>query len=161
METQKNTMRSRSEWCCINQITPTLHKPCQQHDTNKSKQSTWMNTQASFNIPTKFSNGYSKAIEMIEADQKLNQGLLFQGYKYANAVIDKETGRALEYRHLIQDPKYKDVWSEAGCKESGWLFQGYGKKTDGTKIAEGTKTCHWIQKRLIPTKKKYYIHKLL
>ena len=78
-----------------------------------------MNTQASFNIPTKFSNGYSKAIEMIEADQKLNQGLLFQGYKYANAVIDKETGRALEYRHLIQDPKYKDVWSEAGCKESG------------------------------------------
>ena len=56
---------------------------------------------------------------MIEADQQLNQGLLFQGYKYANAVIDKETGRALEYRHLIQDPKYKDVWSEAGCKESG------------------------------------------
>lgn len=101
-----------------------------------------MNTQASFNIPTKFSNGYSKAIGMIEAEQHLNQGLLFQGYKYANPVIDKETGRALEYRHLIQDPKYKDVWSEADCKEFGRLFQGYGKKPDGTKIAKGTNMCH-------------------
>ena len=77
----------------------------------------YMNTQASFNIPTKFSNGYSKAIEWIEANQHLNEGLLFQGYKYANPVINKEIGRALEYRHLIQDPKYKDVWSEADCKE--------------------------------------------
>ena len=114
----------------------------------------YMNTQASFNIPTKFSNGYSRAIEVIEATQHLNEGLLFQGYKYANSVIDEETGRALEYRHLIQDPKYKKVWNEAGCKEFGRLFQGYGKNANGTKIAEGTNTCHWIRKNLIPAKKK-------
>ena len=93
-----------------------------------------MNKQASFNILTKFSNGYSKVIEWIEANQHLNEGLLFQGYKYANSVIDEETGRALEYRHLIQDPKYKNIWNEAGCKEFGRLFQGYGKNADGTKI---------------------------
>ena len=33
----------------------------------------YMNTQASFNIPTKFSNGYSKAIEWIEANQHRHQ----------------------------------------------------------------------------------------
>ena len=81
---------------------------------HKQVKAEYMNTQASFNIPTKFSNGYSKAIEMIEATQHQNEGLLFQGYKYVNSVIDEETGRALEYRHLIQDPKYKQegmVWS--------------------------------------------------
>ena len=64
---------------------------------HKRVKAEYINTQASFKIPSKFSNGYSKAIEMIEANQHLNQGLLFQGYKYANAVIDKETGKALEY----------------------------------------------------------------
>ena len=121
---------------------------------HKQVKAEYMNTQASFNIPTKFSNGYSKAIEMIEATQHLNEGLLFQGYKYANSVIDEETGRALEYWHLIQDLKYKKVWSEAGCKEFRRLFQGYGKKADGTRRAEGTNTCHWIRKYLIPAKKK-------
>ena len=101
----------------------------------------YMNTQASFNIPTKFSNGYSKAIEWIEANQHLNEGLLFQGYKYANSVIDEETGRALEYRHLIQDPKYKNVWNEAGCKEFGRLFQGYGKNTDSEEESHVCTNC--------------------
>ena len=55
----------------------------------------YINTPTSFKVTSKFSNGYSKAIEMIEANQQVNQGLLFQGYKYANAVISKETGKAL------------------------------------------------------------------
>ena len=73
--------------------------------------------------------------------------------KAINSVIDEETGRALEYRHLIQDPKYKNIWNEAGCKEFGRLIQGYGKNTDGTKIVEGTNTCHWIQKQTSHTSK--------
>ena len=76
--------------------------------------------------------------------QELNRGEdnpTFQGYKYANGVLDKETGRMLELKDLLQHPKYSKIWNQVACKEFGRLFQGYGKKNDGTKITEGTNTC--------------------
>ena len=61
------------------QISDTMHKP---NHTNiiralsatrhERVEGEYMNTQASFKIPSKFSNGYFKAIEMIEVDQHLN-----------------------------------------------------------------------------------------
>ena len=79
---------------------------------------------------------------------------MFQGYKYANAVLDEESGHMLELRDLLKHPKHSKIWTIAACKEYGRLFQGYGKNADGTKIAEGTNTCHWCPKSQVPKHKK-------
>eukprot|EP00957_Ditylum_brightwellii_P143261 10914807-Ditylum_brightwellii.AAC.1 len=41
----------------------------------------------------------------------------------AQAVIDEETGRALEYRHLIHT-KNKEVWHTSCANEFGRLAKG-------------------------------------
>ena len=40
----------------------------------------------------------------------------------AMPVLDKETGKPLEYRHLRDHPKYKDVRKNSYCNELGRLF---------------------------------------
>ena len=37
----------------------------------------------------------------------------------AGAVLDAKTGELMEYRHLLKNPEYCDVWSKAGGKEIG------------------------------------------
>ena len=51
---------------------------------------------------------------------------------FANAVLDGETGELLEYRHLIQCPKYKEAWSISFGNEIGWLAQGMPGRVKGT-----------------------------
>ena len=61
---------------------------------------------------------------------------------YANAVLDGETGELLEYRHLIQCPKYKDaIWFG---NEIGRLAQGMPGRV------EGTDTIFFIPKASVP-----------
>ncbi len=36
---------------------------------------------------------------------------------FASAILDDETGDLLEYQHLLNHPKYKDVWSNSFGKE--------------------------------------------
>ncbi len=36
---------------------------------------------------------------------------------WANFILDDETGDLLEYRHLLKNPKFKDVWSQSFSKE--------------------------------------------
>ena len=31
----------------------------------------------------------------------------------ASAILDVDTGKLLEYRHLMKHPKYKDVWTKS------------------------------------------------
>ena len=45
--------------------------------------------------------------------------------------IDDKTGEALEYRHLIKHPKYKDVWETSLANKFGRLAQGI-RKIPGT-----------------------------
>eukprot|EP00957_Ditylum_brightwellii_P184378 14043655-Ditylum_brightwellii.AAC.1 len=52
----------------------------------------------------------------------------------ANAVADKETGRLLEYKHLIKG-KEKDTQTKSCANESGCLAQGVGEH-----IKKGTNT---------------------
>ena len=64
-----------------------------------------------------------------------------QEYKHlAITIIDEETGRRLEYRHLIQHPKFKDNWLKSGANEFYRLFQGSKEETDGTQQTKGTNT---------------------
>ena len=68
----------------------------------------------------------------------------FQMSQQANAIVT-EKGQIYEYRHLIQDPKYKQVWEDSMCDEFGRLAQG--RATTGL---EGTDTFHFIPFDTIP-----------
>jgi hypothetical protein len=49
-----------------------------------------------------------------------------------NAVLDKDTGELLEMRHLLVNPKYKDVWGKSYTTELGGLAQGIPGISEGT-----------------------------
>jgi hypothetical protein len=68
--------------------------------------------------------------------------------------IDEETGKSLEYRDLLKDPKHRETWSRAVAHEFGRLFNGEGKNTDGTQRVKGTNTCSWIKKSQVPKGKR-------
>jgi hypothetical protein len=44
----------------------------------------------------------------------------------ANPVLDFDTGKLLEYRQLLRDPKHTEIWTKAGANEFGRLAQGVG-----------------------------------
>ena len=48
------------------------------------------------------------------------------------AVLNKETGELMEYRHLIANPKYRPTWMPSYGKEIGRLAQGIPGVVDGT-----------------------------
>jgi hypothetical protein len=50
----------------------------------------------------------------------------------ANAVIDPETGKTLEYRHLMERAEYKTQWTQSFANELGRLAQGIGDRVQGT-----------------------------
>ena len=62
----------------------------------------------------------------------------------AGAVLDSATGELLEYRHLLKNPAYREIWGGAFGKEVGRLAQGL----DG--VVEGTDTIDFIDKSEIP-----------
>ena len=61
----------------------------------------------------------------------------------ACAVIDPVSGKSLEYRHLIQHPQYKKIWSRSMSNEIGRLAQGNNK-------VKGTNTMFFITYDDIP-----------
>jgi hypothetical protein len=50
----------------------------------------------------------------------------------ASSVLDKDTGKLLEYRQLLRDPKHKEIWTKAGANEFSRLAQEEGGRIDGT-----------------------------
>ena len=39
-------------------------------------------------------------------------------------IIDNETGKSLEFRHLVKMDKYRDIWMNCFANELGQLAQG-------------------------------------
>ncbi len=66
--------------------------------------------------------------------------------KILNAVLNKDTDELLEMRHLLTNPKYKDVWGKSYTTELGCLAQGIPG------ISEGTNTIVFITRHKIPFK---------
>ena len=48
-----------------------------------------------------------------------------------NVVLNKDTGELMEYRHLIGDPKYREIWVQSYGNELGRLAQGMGGRIKG------------------------------
>ena len=69
-------------------------------------------------------------------------------YEVAGAVMDQETGDMMEYRHLLKNPKYREVWSKAFGKEIGRLAQGQKG------VVEGTNALFFIKYEDIPMDRK-------
>jgi hypothetical protein len=108
-------------------------------------------------IASKFSNGFGKAAAFL--DYMGGKVDVFipdkQEYKYrACAVINEETGKSMEYKDLLKDPKYREDWSRAAANEFGRLFNGVGKNADGAQRVVGTNTCCWIKRSQVPRGKK-------
>jgi hypothetical protein len=108
-------------------------------------------------VASKFSNGFRKAVAILDYLGGKEDAFIpdKQEYKYrADVVINEETGKSMEYKDLLKDPKYREDWSRAAANESGRLFNGVGKNADGTQRIVGTNTCHWIRRSQVPRGKK-------
>ena len=57
-----------------------------------------------------------------------------------NAVLNEESGKLMEYRHIMENPKYCQLYAKSYSKELGRLAQGIPGK------AEGTSTIYFIYK---------------
>eukprot|EP00957_Ditylum_brightwellii_P205938 15346074-Ditylum_brightwellii.AAC.1 len=62
---------------------------------------------------------------------------------FTGAVVDEETGKAMEYRNLINSEKYRAVWSKAMVKELDQLAQGKCRQ-------KGMDTIKFIKKHEVP-----------
>ena len=52
----------------------------------------------------------------------------------ANAIVDDETGKELNYRQLSKHPKYQKIWKKYFSNKLGRLSQGAEGKVEGTYI---------------------------
>jgi hypothetical protein len=62
-----------------------------------------------------------------------------------NAVLDMTTSKLMEMRHLLVNPKHKDLWGKSYTKELGRLAQGI----PGVTV---TDTIIFIQRNEVPLK---------
>ena len=63
-----------------------------------------------------------------------------ENYPYENfacAILNEETGRSLEFRHLIKLDKYQDIWMNSFANELERLAQGI-------RVISGTDTINFI-----------------
>jgi hypothetical protein len=65
------------------------------------------------------------------------------------AVMDAETGKLLNYRQLMRDPKYQKDWSTSSANEFGRLANGVGGR-----IKDPTNTIKFIRRSEIPGNRK-------
>ena len=79
-------------------------------------------------------------------------------------VLDKETGKLLEYQQLRKDPRYAPIWNPSYANELGRLCQVVGKGTKGPRKqrVEGTDMFRVMHYKNIPKQKNIYIcHKIV
>jgi len=62
-------------------------------------------------------------------------------------IHDKETGKYINFRQLLKDPKHAKLWAHSAANEFGRLVQGVG-----TRI-KGTNTIHFIQNNQVPNER--------
>jgi hypothetical protein len=66
----------------------------------------------------------------------------------ASAVMDKDSGKLLNYRQLLRSPKYKKEWSISAANEFGRLAQGVGGRIKGTNTIKFIHQCDVPKNRL-------------
>ena len=69
----------------------------------------------------------------------------------AAAVLDGDTGELLEYRHLMKNPKYKEIWGNLFGNKVGRLAQGMLGRISKEKA---TNTVFFVKQNEIPSKRR-------
>ncbi len=64
-----------------------------------------------------------------------------------NAVLNKETGEIMEYRHIMKSPKYRNLYKNSYRKELGRLAKGIPD------VVKGTNTIFFINRADVPSKR--------
>ena len=73
----------------------------------------------------KYAQGYdaaNHALQLWQLQTKMHTNFPNEGF--ARAIIDDETRKSLEFRHLIKIDKYRDIWMKSFANELGRLAQG-------------------------------------
>jgi hypothetical protein len=156
MATSKRLLKKKSTECLTNQTKHPWQEHYQQLDSSESMNNT-VKKITRMPIASKFSNGFGKAVAILDYLGGKEDAFIpdKQEYKYrADAVINEETGKSMEYRDLLKDPKYREDWSRAAANEFGHLLNGVGRNADGTQRIVGTNTCYWIRRSQVPRGKK-------
>ena len=73
----------------------------------------------------------------------------------ANAVLDADSGKMLEYRQLMhhKTPKFQKIWTTSAANEFGRLFQGVGVGSNNGERVEGTNAFFFIKHSQAPKHK--------
>jgi hypothetical protein len=102
-------------------------------------------------------NKYKHTTRMHHANQVAGKGIqrIPLPPHYINAVYDDETGKMLEYRHLLnhKNPRTKQIWDRAGANEFGRLMQGIGKERKPEERIKGMNSMKFISKHKVPKHK--------
>ncbi len=61
-----------------------------------------------------------------------------------NTVLDMDTGKLMEMKHFLVNPKYKEIWGKFYITELGRLAQGIHG------VSKGTDTIAFIQWEEVP-----------
>jgi hypothetical protein len=61
-----------------------------------------------------------------------------------NAVLNMDTGKLMEMKHFLVNPKYKEVWGKLYTTEMGRLAQGIPG------VSKGTDTMVFIRRDKVP-----------
>ena len=74
-------------------------------------------------------------------------------------VLEKTSGQSLQYRQLRKHPKFARIWNTSYANKLGWLCQGIGKGSKGTRQqrVEGTNTFKLIKFSDISQDRRYEI----
>ena len=73
----------------------------------------------------KYAQGYgaaNHALQLWQLQATIHANLLNEGF--AGAIIDDETSKYIEFRHLIKMDKYRDIWIKSFANELCCLAQG-------------------------------------
>ena len=68
----------------------------------------------------KYAQGYgaaNHALQLWQLQAKMHANLPKEGF--AGAIIDDETGKSLEFQHLLKMDKYRDIWMKSFANELG------------------------------------------
>jgi len=90
---------------------------------------------------------YAFAAHLLQHNEAPVAAHAYASSNFIGAVIDDDTGAALEYRHLIKSEKYSGIWERSFANELGRLFQGI-------RDIPGTDTCFFIRKSQVPKHKR-------
>lgn len=78
--------------------------------------------------PSANSISHQRTADILEQPRTINNTY----NPFANAVIDPNTGEAMEYRQLITQPATRATWLHSAANEFGRLAQGVGNRIKGT-----------------------------